>query len=205
MRRSTRRRFETYRKQTRTLTFDDEARSETLRIIQAMRAEQARSEAVAAPDAPAIVQTTKMASPARKRREPQWASMRTPFALKAAACAVVTVGIALFAVAGITPAVDKEHSIATASSPLRPQQRIEFSDVVFAYLEKPSCEAPAQYYPEDQCYGTLTARLFLPGISEDEYEISLFNASDIRVCAEDAYTVDLDAPAEKNLCHCVKR
>lgn len=123
--------------------------------------------------------------------------MRATFALKAAACAVVAVGIALFAVASITPAVDREHSIATASSPLRPQQRIEFSDVVFAYLEEPSCEVPTQYHPEDQCYGTLTARLFLPGISEDEYEISLFNASDIRVCTEDACTVDLDAPAEK--------
>jgi len=48
VRRSTRRRFETYRKQTRTLTFGDEARDETMRIIRALRAEQAQREAAAA-------------------------------------------------------------------------------------------------------------------------------------------------------------
>lgn len=173
MRRSTRRRFETYRKQTRTLTFDDEARSETLRIIQAMRAEQARSEAVAAPDAPAIVQTTKMASPARKRREPQWASMRTPFALKAAACAVVAVGIALFAVAGITPAVDKEHSIATASSPLLPYQRIQFdhnNEVIF--------EA------SDGVYIAVPILLTLPGNPEGGATVSLNGAENTLLSTE---------------------
>lgn len=173
MRRSTRRRFETYRKQTRTLTFDDEARSETLRIIQAMRTEQARSEAVAAPDAPAIVQTTKMASPARKRREPQWASMRTPFALKAAACAVVAVGIALFAVAGITPAVDKEHSIATASSPLLPYQRIQFdhnNEVIF--------EA------SDGVYIAVPILLTLPGNPEGGATVSLNGAENTLLSTE---------------------
>lgn len=173
MRRSTRRRFETYRKQTRTLTFDDEARSETLQIIQAMRAEQARSEAVAAPDAPAIVQTTKMASPARKRREPQWASMRTPFALKAAACAVVAVGIALFAVAGITPAVDKEHSIATASSPLLPYQRIQFdhnNEVIF--------EA------SDGVYIAVPILLTLPGNPEGGATVSLNGAENTLLSTE---------------------
>lgn len=174
MRRSTRRRFETYRKQTRTLTFDDEARSETLRIIQAMRAEQARSEAVAAPDAPAIVQTTRMASPARKRRETRrWTNMRAPFALKAAACAVVAVGIALFAVAGITPAVDKEHSIATASSPLLPYQRIQFdhnNEVIF--------EA------SDGVYIAVPILLTLPGNPEGGATVSLNGAENTLLSTE---------------------
>lgn len=174
MRRSTRRRFETYRKQTRTLTFDDEARSETLRIIQAMRAEQARSEAVAAPDAQAIVQTTKMASPARKRRETRrWTNMRAPFALKAAACAVVAVGIALFAVAGITPAVDKEHSIATASSPLLPYQRIQFdhnNEVIF--------EA------SDGVYIAVPILLTLPGNPEGGATVSLNGAENTLLSTE---------------------
>lgn len=177
MRRSTRRRFETYRKQTRTLTFDDEARSETLRIIQAMRAEQARSEAVAAPDAPAIVQTTKMASPARKRREPQWASMRTPFALKAAACAVVAVGIALFAVAGITPAVDKEHSIATASSPLLPYQRIQFDSENASICE----------YPLIGILSYTPILLCLPGDVPDDITLTFQNTNGVLFSLEEPY------------------
>lgn len=127
MRRSTRRRFETYRKQTRTLTFGDEARDETMRIIRALRAEQAQREAAAA-EAPAVApMATKTASPTPKpRKRPSWIGARAPFALRAAACAVVAVGVALFAVVGIAPTVDREHNIATASSPLLPYRRIQF-------------------------------------------------------------------------------
>lgn len=176
MRRSTRRRFETYRRQTRTLTFDDKARSETLRIIQAMRAEQAQDEAVAVPDAPVVVQTTRMTSPARKRHEPRrWADMRVSFALKAAACAVVAVGIALFAVAGITPTVDRERSIAIASSP---SFRISASSSITITKEylKPTTAFTSPCLSCSRCQGTPreTQRCLLMGQKTRSYQLNGF-------------------------------
>lgn len=139
-----------------------------------------------------------MPAPKPKKR-PSWIGIRAPFALRAAACAVVAAGVALFAVAALPVFEAATHTTerAIAGTPLRPQQRIEFSDALFAYLDDPSGVVPAQFDPDDQYYGTLTGRLFLPGISEDEYEVSLLNAPNIRVCTEDVYTVDLDVPAEK--------
>ena len=122
-----------------------------------------------------------------------------PPVLKAAACFTLALGIGAFAIAAppIFEAVTHTTQRAVAGEPLRPYQRIEFSNAYFACFEEPSYVVPAQFDPDDQYYGTLTSRLFLPGIPEDEYEISLLNAPDIRVCTEDVYTVNLDVPAEK--------
>lgn len=204
MRRSTRRRFETYRKQTRTLTFGDEARDETMRIIRALRAEQAQREAAAA-EAPAVApMAEKTALPAPKpKKRPSWIGMRAPFALRAAACAVVAVGVALFAVAALPVFEAATHTTerAIAGEPLRPYSRIELSDPFFTDLGlEPPFDSDPQYDPQGQYYGCLEARLFLPGISEKQCEISILDAPDVRVCNEDIFTADLSIPAEQTSC-----
>ena len=176
MRRSTRRRFETDRKQTRTRTFVDEARDETMRIIRALRAEQAQREAAAA-EAPAVApMATKTASPTPKpRKRPSWIGARAPFALRAAACAVVAVGVALFAVVGIAPTVDREHNIATASSPLLPYQRIQFDTENASVCEHP-LRGIFSYTPVLLC---------LPGDVPDDITLTFQNTSDVLFSLEE--------------------
>lgn len=99
--------------------------------------------------------------------------MRVPFALKAAACAVVAVGIALFAVASITPAVDREHSIATASSPLLPYQRIQFDH-----------DSEGIFEADDGVYITVPILLALPGNPEGDATVSLNGAENTLLSTE---------------------
>lgn len=85
-----------------------------------------------------------------------------------------------------------------ANEPLRPYQRIEFTDASFSYLgaEQPYT-VPQKYDPDEQCYGSAAVRLFLPGSLNEPLEVSVLGAQDVRVCGEDPYTARLDIPAEK--------
>lgn len=203
MRWPARKRFKTYRKQARTLKLDDETRDRTLQVIHALEAERERNQACAATASaqafPAPT-TTKTAIPALKshsrRKRPH--ALRTP--LKAAACIVLTVGLATVAVAAPTVVETAMHTVPKvgANEPLRPYQRIEFTDASFSYLgaEQPYT-VPQKYDPDEQCYGSAVVRLFLPGSLNEPLEVSVLGAQDVRVCGEDPYTARLDIPAEK--------
>lgn len=145
-----------------------------MRIIRALRAEQAQREAAAA-EAPAVApMAEKTALPAPKpKKRPSWIGMRAPFALRAAACAVVAVGVALFAVAGIAPTVDREHSIATASSPLLPYQRIQFDH-----------NSEGIFEADDGVYITVPILLALPGNPAGDATVSLNGAENTLLSTE---------------------
>ncbi len=212
-RRLRRNRFETYRKQTQSLKLDDETWDKIMDTIRAMEAEELRkksAENVATAEA-ASVRAAKSrtatgsalagsATPNARRSRKRRCGTPGFRALRFAACALLVVGVGVAAAVGSTAYETATHSIerATAGEPLSPYSRIELSDPLFADLGfDPSFDSDLQYDPQGQYYGRLEARLFLPGISEEQCEISILDAPGVRVCSEDIFTVDLRVPSSE--------
>lgn len=201
MRWPTRRRFETYRKQAQSLKLDDETRERTLRVIRALEEREQGQACAAATNKQAFPAptTTKTAIPALKSHNRRKRSLVLGAPFKAAACIVLTVGLALVAIAAPTAFETATHTVPKvgANEPLRPYQRIEFADVFFSYLELDQpYTVPQEYDSTMQCYGSVVARLFLPSSSNEPIEVSVLGAQDVGVCGEDPYTARLDTPAE---------
>ncbi|WP_304596963.1 RNA polymerase sigma factor [Adlercreutzia caecimuris] len=112
------------------------------------------------------------ASPKRGRRS-RGSSRRPDGGEDGFACAVVAVGVALFAVAGIAPTVDREHSIATASSPLLPYQRIQFDH-----------NSEGIFEADDGVYITVPILLALPGNPAGDATVSLNGAENTLLSTE---------------------
>lgn len=172
MRWPARRRFETYRKQAQSLKLDDETRERTLRVIRSLEErEQDRTCAAATTNKQAFPAptTTKTAIPALKspNRRKRSRVLGVPF--KAAACVVLTVGLAAVAIAGISPAVDEERSMATASSPLYPYQRVQFDFNMLALYTLPTRGV----------YAITPTLLCLPGNLPEHITLTVQNSHDV--------------------------
>lgn len=88
---------------------------------------------------------------------------------KAAACVVLTVGLASVAIAGISPAVDEERSMATASSPLYPYQRVQFDFNMLALYTLPTRGV----------YAITPTLLCLPGNLPEHITLTVQNSHDV--------------------------
>lgn len=99
---------------------------------------------------------------------------------KAAACVVLTVGLAAVAIAGISPAVDEERSMATASSPVLPFQRIQFDcGMVSLY--------PA---PDGKVYADVPVLLAFPGDIPEDVTLTITNVRDVLFYPSDIVICD---------------
>lgn len=89
--------------------------------------------------------------------------------MKAAACIVLTVGLALVAVAGVSPVVDEKRNVATASSPLYPYQRMQFDFNMLALYTLPT----------RGIYAVTPTLLCLPGNLPERITLTVQNSHDV--------------------------
>lgn len=171
MRWPARRRFETYRKQAQSLKLDDKTRERTLRVIRTLekRERDQTCAVITNKQATLTSTTTKTAIPVLKSPNRRKRSLVLGVPFKAAACIVLTVGLATVAIAGISPTVDEERSVATASSPLYPYQRMQFDFNMLAL----------RTLPTRGVYAITPTLLCLPGNLPEHITLTVQNSHDV--------------------------